>query len=410
MNEALHIETLGKRYRIGRREPYAVLRESIMRLPKTLLGRTYLPPQEEIWALRNVTFSVSPGEVVGIVGRNGAGKSTLLKLLSRITEPTQGRARIRGRVGSLLEVGTGFHPELTGRENVFLNGTLLGMRRLEVKQRFDAIVAFAGIEQFLDTPVKHYSSGMAMRLAFSVAAHLEPEILLVDEVLAVGDASFQRRCLGKMDDLARSGRTVLLVSHNLAAVQHLCTRALLFEQGRLVEDGDTASVVRKYMEGLHRAAPTLLSKRKDRKGNGALRLESLSWSAPGSPALPPLCGEPACLSLQYRGIPALGDVKISVGFFTLKGEGALMLGSDLSGEPFSNLPREGVLECHIDRLPLLPGDYMVNLFVTVRGEIADWVLDAARLSVAEGDFFGTGRLPPPGYGSVVVAHDWKSVA
>ncbi len=404
MNGSLRVEGLGKRYRIGEFEPYGSLRERLSRWPAALLRRSCAPP--EIRALQDVTFSASPGEVVGILGRNGAGKSTLLKILSRITEPSEGFAEIQGRVGSLLEVGTGFHPELTGRENIFLNGTLLGMSRLEIRTRFDAIVEFAGTERFLDTPVKRYSSGMATRLAFSVAAHLEPEILLVDEVLTVGDIAFQKRCLGKMDTLARSGRTVLLVSHNLTAVQHLCTRVLLFEDGRLVGDGNAAEVIRGYLDGLHRAAPVPLAERKDRQGSGRLRLTSLSWFSPDSGALAPLCGAPARLSLGYRG-SALRDVRISVGLFTLKGEGALMLGSDLSGEPFSTLPEEGKLECRLDRLPLLPGTYTVNLYVTVQGEVADWVQDAGQLSVAEGDFFGTGQLPPAGYGSVAVAHAWK---
>jgi lipopolysaccharide transport system ATP-binding protein len=204
--------------------------------------------QEEFWALRGVSFEVKRGEVVGIIGRNGAGKSTLLKILSRITEPSEGRARVRGRVASLLEVGTGFHPELTGRENIFVNGAILGMTRGEVKKKFDEIVAFAEVEKFIDTPVKHYSSGMHMRLAFAVAGHLEPEILLVDEVLAVGDAAFQKKCLGKMGDVAKQGRTVLFVSHNMTAVQSLCRRALMIAKGNLVADGLVAPVVARYLQ------------------------------------------------------------------------------------------------------------------------------------------------------------------
>lgn len=405
---ALEVEQLGKRFRIGTREPYLSLRERIAGMPGSLFGRARTPPDTEVRALRDVSFSIGQGEVVGILGRNGAGKSTLLKILSRITDPSEGCARIRGRVGSLLEVGTGFHPELTGRENIFLNGAILGMRRSEVLARFDAIAEFAGVERFLDTPVKHYSSGMSMRLAFSVAAHLEPEILLVDEVLAVGDAAFQRLCLGRMHDLARSGRTVLLVSHNLAAVQHLCPRSLRLEEGRLAADGATRDVIGAYLNDVHRTSSVPLAERRDRRGDGRLMLGAVSWSAPGTPGIPPACGSPAVLSISYRGTIPLRDVQVSVGLFNLRGEGSLLLGNDLTGSSFQDLPPQGALECRIERLPLLPGDYTANLYVTVRGVVADWIVDAVRLTVAEGDFFGTGRLPPPGYGSIAVEHAWHA--
>jgi lipopolysaccharide transport system ATP-binding protein len=253
---AIRVDRLGKRYRLGTRAHYDTLREALVRGARAALGhgRAWLggaagraPGAGELWALREVTFDVKPGEVVGVVGRNGSGKSTLLRVLSRITEPTEGRGEIRGRVGSLLEVGTGFHPELTGRENIYLNAALIGMRRAEIARKFDEIVAFAETERFLDTPVKRYSSGMYVRLAFAVAAHLEPEIMLVDEVLAVGDAAFQRKCLGKMGDVARAGRTVLFVSHNMAAVQSLCSRALWLDGGGLAGDGAVDAVVGAYL-------------------------------------------------------------------------------------------------------------------------------------------------------------------
>ncbi len=257
----LRVEHLRKRYRIGEREPYKALRDVLtdaITAPLRLARGTERPkhePPDRIWALDDVSFDVRRGEVLGLIGANGAGKSTLLKVLSRITEPTEGQVTLRGRVGSLLEVGTGFHPELTGRENIFLNGTILGMRKSEIVRRFDEIVEFSGVERFLDTPVKRYSSGMQVRLAFAVAAHLEPEILLVDEVLAVGDAEFQERCLGKMKDVTREGRTVLFVSHNLAAVRGLCPRALLLERGRLAFDGATDGAIERYLgRGGHRHA------------------------------------------------------------------------------------------------------------------------------------------------------------
>ena len=248
---AIRVEGLSKTYLLGqRRAYYKTLRESLTRIAKAPLRLRRAAPATDdlLWALRDVSFDVKDGDVVGIIGRNGAGKSTLLKVLSRITEPTEGRALIRGRIGSLLEVGTGFHPELTGAENIFLNGAILGMHRSEILSRFDEMVAFAEIAKFIDTPVKHYSSGMYLRLAFAVAAHLEPEILLVDEVLAVGDALFQKKCLGKMEDVARAGRTVLFVSHNMAAVRSLCTTGIVLNEGRVVEAGEIGACVESYFK------------------------------------------------------------------------------------------------------------------------------------------------------------------
>jgi lipopolysaccharide transport system ATP-binding protein len=246
---AIQVQNLSKRYRLGAAQArYQTLRESLTRAVRSI-GQRSSTDENILWALRDVSFEVKQGEAVGIIGRNGAGKSTLLKILSRITKPTSGRALIHGRVGSLLEVGTGFHPELTGRENIYLNGAILGMRRAEIERKFDEIVAFSEIEKFLDTPVKFYSSGMYVRLAFAVAAHLEPEILVVDEVLAVGDAQFQKKCLGKMDQVSKGGRTVLFVSHNMGAIRQLCTRGILIEKGALAMNADVDSVVRRYVEG-----------------------------------------------------------------------------------------------------------------------------------------------------------------
>ena len=244
---AIRVERLGKMYRIGERQPYSSLRETITSAVRGRLrggGRT---PREAIWALRDVSFEVAPGEVIGIIGRNGAGKSTLLKILARITDPTEGRVEVRGRVGSLLEVGTGFHMELTGRENIYLNGAILGMRRAEIERKFDEIVEFAEVERFIDTPVKHFSTGMYLRLAFAVAAHLETEILLVDEVLAVGDAEFQERCLERIEGFRRQGKTLLVVSHDMGLVRRFCRRALRLDHGRLVADGGVEEVTGAYV-------------------------------------------------------------------------------------------------------------------------------------------------------------------
>ena len=286
-NLALRVENLGKQYHIGRRlEKHRTLRDALVsgfaapfrRAARVLRGHATGAAEwdDTIWALKDITFEVERGETVGLIGRNGAGKSTLLKVLSRITEPTEGYAQIRGRVGSLLEVGTGFHPELTGRENIYLNGAILGMKRVEIDRKFDEIVSFAEVEKFIDTPVKHYSSGMRLRLGFAVAAHLEPEILLVDEVLAVGDASFQKRCLNKMEDVGQQGRTVIFVSHSMTAVTRLCERAILLDQGRLLKDGPSPQIVSSYLgSGLGTTAAREWTDPDRAPGNDLVRLRAM---------------------------------------------------------------------------------------------------------------------------------------
>src|SRR5260221_236765 len=297
---AISVKNLGKRYRIGAAQTkfkYGMLREVLVdvamtpvRIYKGLTGKAVrgTSSSSSFWALKDISFDVEEGKVLGIVGRNGAGKSTLLKILSRVTEPTEGTVSVRGRVGSLLEVGTGFHPELTGRENIYLNGSILGMSRKEIEQKFDEIVAFSEVERFLDTPVKRYSSGMSVRLAFAVAAHLEPEILLVDEVLAVGDAAFQRKSLGKMDEVAKQGRAVIFVSHNLAIIQALCNRAVLLERGQAIADGEVGATIAEYLRTLERAASDDLLERTDRDGRGwdetlVRRLQIADASGAGHP-------------------------------------------------------------------------------------------------------------------------------
>ena len=285
---AIRVENIGKRYRIGQQEPYKSLRD-VLTDAFTAPFRRWTkqnfpisqsafrdPKSDHIWALKDISFEVKQGEVLGVIGRNGAGKTTLLKILSRTTVPTEGYAEINGRVGSLLEIGTGFHPELTGRENIYLNAAILGMKRREIDRKFDEIVAFSEIEKFLDTPVKHYSSGMYIRLAFGVAAHLEPEILIVDEVLAVGDAAFQKKCLGKMGGVAKGGRTVLFVSHNMVAIKTLCNRAILLQDGSLVADGIPNHVVNTYLgTGLRSKAECIWDKVDNSPGNTVARLHSV---------------------------------------------------------------------------------------------------------------------------------------
>ena len=287
---AVRVENLSKQYRIGSAQAsYKTLRESLIevvqapfrRAGKLLRGQAYGAAEmdETIWALKDVSFEVKHGEVIGIIGRNGAGKTTLLKILSRITEPTEGQAEMHGRVGSLLEVGTGFHPELSGRENVYMNGAILGMTQTEIRRKFDEIVDFAGVEEFIDTPVKRYSSGMRVRLGFSVAAHLEPEILLVDEVLAVGDLAFQQKCLGKMSEVAGEGRTVLFVSHNMAAVQTLCTRGIFLRHGTICTDDTISETISAYLKTLEESAAQSMLDRTERRGKGRVRLTGLDFSS-----------------------------------------------------------------------------------------------------------------------------------
>ena len=276
MPAAIDAQGLSKSYKLGEMQAaYGTLRESLVHAGRRLMGVEHAPGREEIWALRDVSFQVPEGEVLGVIGRNGAGKSTLLKILTRITTPTSGRVEIRGRVGSLLEVGTGFHPELTGRENVYLNGSILGMKRREIDRRFDDIVDFAGISKFMDTPVKRYSSGMYVRLAFSVAAHLEPEIMLVDEVLAVGDAEFQRRCLGRMEELGSAGRTVVFVSHMLSSVAQLCDRAIQINGGKVVADGPTRDVIARYLHQTHSAGTERTWDEDEAPGDDLARIRSV---------------------------------------------------------------------------------------------------------------------------------------
>jgi lipopolysaccharide transport system ATP-binding protein len=315
---AIRIEELGKKYRIGApQNEYRTLRDSLMgalvapvrRVAAVLQGRAAEASEHEIWALRDLSFEVKRGEVVGLIGSNGAGKTTLLKILSRITEPTTGRVGVKGRVGSLLEVGTGFHPELTGRENLYLNGAILGMKRAEIVKKFDEIVAFSEIEKFMDTPVKHYSSGMYMRLAFSVAAHLEPDVLLVDEVLAVGDAAFQKKCLGKMDDVAKHGRTVLFVSHNMPAVQSLCSRTIWLDEGRVVATGPSDDVVTRYLQTCSSTATERVWADGAAPGNDQVRLHrACVRPVTGGPADPITVRTPFVMEFDYWNQKACSDL------------------------------------------------------------------------------------------------------
>jgi lipopolysaccharide transport system ATP-binding protein len=412
---AIQVENLSKQYRIGGAdEKHRTFREAIagaaaapFRRLRRLSGAE--GGAETIWALKNVSFEVQPGEVVGVIGRNGAGKSTLLKILSRITEPTSGRVEIRGRVASLLEVGTGFHPELTGRENIVLNGAILGMRRREIERKFDEIVAFAEVEKFIDTSVKRYSSGMYLRLAFAVAAHLEPEILVVDEVLAVGDAAFQKKCLGKMDDVASEGRTVLLVSHNMAAILALCRRAALLDASELIAVGNTRDIVTRYLRQAEELAAVALHRRSDRQGDQSMSFTSVELlDARGRATTSACSGEDITLAIGYQAKDPslLRGLHIGIGVRDRQNVPLFHLSTTVSGFDCGRLPATGTLFCQISQLPLQSGSYTLHLICRVAGRIADWIQDAITLHVEHGDFFGTGKLPSPSLGPFLVSHSW----
>jgi lipopolysaccharide transport system ATP-binding protein len=413
---AIRAEGLGKRYRLGQREKYVALRDVLAKTLQAPLGwlrgsRNGRDGSAELWALRDVHLEVRHGEVVGMIGPNGAGKTTLLKILSRITRPTTGRAEVYGRVGSLLEVGTGFHPELTGRENIYLNGAILGMGRHEITRKFDEMVAFAEVERFLDTPVKHYSTGMYVRLAFAVAAHLEPEILLVDEVLAVGDIAFQKKCLGKMGEVARQGRTVLFVSHNMAAVLNLCSRGILLEGGRVAGDGPASEVVEQYLRGLKANAVQDLRELRERRGRGQVRFTRVHFENGGGNATGQgVSGQPLVFVLDYaaRNDLPLNNCRVAVVISDRLGQVMFNCTSELTNREPVNLPPSGSVRCEVPRLPLSQGQYHVAAFLEVNREIEDWIDVAAALDVVDGDFYGTGKVYPEGWRGkgVLVPHRW----
>ena len=410
---AIVTEGLGKRYTLGlRRRGYGTLREALVRTARSAvrLGRgPGGPAGDQLWALRDLDLTVRRGEVVGLIGHNGAGKTTLLKILSRITEPSAGWADVTGRVGSLLEVGTGFHPELTGRENIFLNGAILGMRRSEIRRRFDEIVAFSEIEQFLDTPVKRYSSGMSVRLAFAVASHLEPEILLVDEVLAVGDAAFQRKSLGKMDEVARGGRTVIFVSHNLAIIQALCQRGVLLERGRVIADAPVNQAIDAYLRTLEHVAAGDLLDRTDRDGRGwhLAKIRSLELRAPdGSPTPSVVGGRPVTIALGITEV--LPELECRLTIVNSLGQPVTTLDSEASAPSDVRDPHAGPeLLCALEALPLTPGRYRIDVLLKGRRQIQDGLLGAAFFDVEPG-VVGGRPMPADGSdGSIALAHTWR---
>lgn len=410
---AIRVEGLGKRYRLvhgQERARYRTLRESLTELVKSPFKRK--GSVEEFWALNDVSFEVQAGEVVGIIGRNGAGKSTLLKILSRITKPTTGRVEINGRVGSLLEVGTGFHPELTGRENIYLNGSILGMSRKEIDRKFDEIVAFAEVEKFLDTPVKRYSSGMYVRLAFAVAAHLEPEILIVDEVLAVGDAGFQKKCTRRMGEVSREGRTVLIVSHDIPMVSKLSSRMVWMNDGRVHRAGHPDDIIGSYYsfsrEALEASAEVELSSHPNRRVKSARVLEHLRvLDHFGTLTSSISAGESVTFEVTFDRSAVAFAYSIGINICDISGVPIGQIGTaSHTGLSLADAT-SNVVTCRIDSLPLYPGEYSIGVWVGDSEDCVDEVPDAIKLTVASIDYFRTGKLPDRRGGPLLLNGSWS---
>lgn len=420
MSVVISVENIGKSYIIGHQRKehhYVALRDvitdGVLRWWSRLRHPEYFVHEnlEDFWALKEINLEVKQGDRLGVIGKNGAGKSTLLKLLSRITEPTKGQIRIKGRVASLLEVGTGFHPELTGRENIFLNGAILGMTKAEIKRKFDEIIDFAGVEQFLDTPVKRYSSGMHVRLGFSIAAHLEPEILVVDEVLAVGDAAFQKKCIGKMDAVAKEGRTILFVSHQMQAVANLCSRAILLDNGVVVQEGGVNDVINSYLNEKSTPKVVVLKDRKNRNGSGKLKLID-TWLEDGNNnrVTNVILGKTISICVRYEISKGelLEGLIVAFAINSLQNVQISDLSNRTTGEEFSTpIPTVGIIKCVIKKLPLNIGSYTYNIMTREQnGDILDYVLEAGRFDVTEGDYFGTGKIPDSTR-LIMMDHNWN---
>lgn len=383
---ALHIENLGKKYRVNKQ------------VQNSLLGKltsAFKNDDDWFWALQNVDLSLEEGKVLGVIGPNGAGKSTLLKLLARITFPSSGKFTVNGRISSLLEVGTGFHPELSGYDNIFLNGSILGMTKAEIKASLDEIIEFSGVENFIHMPVKHYSSGMKVRLAFSVAAHLTAEILLIDEVLAVGDASFQRKCIERMEDVSRhQGRTILFVSHNMRAINELCHDAIYIDHGKLVRQGTAEDITNFYNKSLENKAIAMdVSSRLDREGSGITKLDSIRFTdLEGNPLAEVQSGQPCVLEVAYKSERSPNGLNLRLSIGRENAGFITALSNSLAGYHFEDLPKEGVLKCVIDKMPLMAGKYHINARITEQNIISDDVKRVMVFNVYEGDYYNSGDL------------------
>jgi lipopolysaccharide transport system ATP-binding protein len=405
-NKALTISNLSKCYSIGKQK------ESSFRGALLRLFKKKVKFEKDFWAIEGVSFDLKQGEVLGIIGNNGAGKSTLLKILSKITRPTNGRIEINGRLASLLEVGTGFHPELTGRENIFLNGTILGMTKKEVSEKFDEIVEFSGVKKFIDTPVKHYSSGMYVRLAFSVAAHLEPEILIIDEVLAVGDVDFQKKCIGKMGSIAENGRTIIFVSHNMAAIQNLCSRAIFLNKGKIEYDGDPSDCIDYYINKNKNRVHPSLSQIQERKGAGEFIFNKHLFFNKGKDSNRFNLGSNLTLELEIKaqGKDVIHDLRIDLGLNNLRNERISWLSSSLQ-EKHTIIDDKNKVKIlfDIESPNLIPGVYDFTLNLIVNGKNQDWIPNVCKFEILEAPFFQSGNFPPNNQGDLLLKHSFKVI-
>ncbi len=387
----------------GKEDPNSKLQPMLTGQEKQIEG-------DHFWALRDINLEVKEGEILGIIGRNGAGKSTLLKLLSRITAPTKGQIKVKGRIASLLEVGTGFHPELTGRENIFMNGAILGMSKKAIKSKLNEIVDFSGVENFIDTPVKRYSSGMYVRLAFAVAAHLEPEILVIDEVLAVGDAEFQKKCLGKMGEVSKSGRTVLFVSHNMIAVEALCTRGLMINEGEGKIEGSVKKVIECYLDLYKLYIDQPVNQRPDRSGLGRVLITDFYiQDTIGNKNNSFPIGVPLNFIVKYSATSPIVKPHVVIGVYDNMNIGIARFDTKISGWAPTLLPQEGILSCLTAPLNLSPGEYTVNIAFFSDTEQEDYIINAIIFNISETDFFKTGKLVDMKLSKVIFKHEWREI-
>ncbi|MBR2373025.1 MAG: ABC transporter ATP-binding protein [Lentisphaeria bacterium] len=401
----IKVEDISKCYIIGHEEQQGCSRYKKLSdvLMSSFQKKKSSGKKEEFWALKDINFEVEQGDRVGIIGRNGAGKSTLLKVLSKITTPTTGRISIGGRIASLLEVGTGFHPELTGRENIYLNGAILGMKHAEIRKKFDEIVDFSGVEKFLDTPVKRYSSGMYVRLAFAVAAHLEPEILVVDEVLAVGDAEFQKKCLGKMDEISKSqGRTILFVSHNMGAIKQLCNKGILLQQGKIALDSEIDPILKEYQKSISSARQ--ITNYSFRTGNQKIRVERIYLENQEQTIEE---GTPLCLCIDYTSQLQQAEARIVIGFYNYATGCVMFLDSMAHRNDIPPLTSFGTIKLRLTNdFALCEGSYYVNIMLFVKQDVADHISHAFSFDIIHGDIYHS-KKSPINKALCVVEHAWE---
>jgi lipopolysaccharide transport system ATP-binding protein len=417
MKPIIEIRNIGKKYKIGMHRGYLSLRDQLSSKARHALRSLTRGDNvsdklnDEFWALRDVSFNVNEGETIGIIGRNGAGKSTLLKILSKITPPTTGKITLRGRVASLLEVGTGFHPELTGRENIYLNGTILGMTRAEINKKFDEIVAFSEIEKFLDTPVKRYSSGMYVRLAFAVAAHLEPEILLVDEVLAVGDAEFQKKCLGKMGDVAQEGRTVLFVSHNMGAIRHLCPSTIFLNNGELILKDDVDSVVQRYLSSFQEIRPQYSGPSIAHHELSGIDLEGITFmNSSDEIANTVETGSPVTICISIKTKKAYNNCLFAIAVDTLDDIRVCAFHNGIAGSAISIDPPGRMIRCRVNNLNLFPGMYKLSFKMRIQDETIFYLPKSLSFSVENSNIYQTGNIPDKSWGGICLLEQlWEAV-